>query len=114
MNTKTFLFTTSPPCQLNPINYSDIYLPPPPPPPPPQPGPTHQPPPGEFLIKLPICFKLALSRVHLCKIPDIMKDLSIGGGKKSVWVDFAVNWLAEGWDWGRARPPLAPRCNKCV
>ena len=34
--------------------------------------------PGEFLIKPPICFKLALSSVHLCKIPGIIKDLSIG------------------------------------
>lgn len=33
--------------------------------------------PGEFLIKLPICFKLALSSVYLCKIPGIIKDLSI-------------------------------------
>lgn len=35
-----------------------------------------------------------------------MKDLSIGGGwgEESVWVDFAVNWLAEGWDWGCAAP----------
>lgn len=33
--------------------------------------------PGEFLIKLPICFELALSSVHLCKIPGIIKDLSI-------------------------------------
>lgn len=34
--------------------------------------------PGEFLIKPPICFKLVLLSVHLCKIPGIMKDLSIG------------------------------------
>lgn len=33
--------------------------------------------PREFLIKLPICFKLALSSVYLCKIPGIIKDLSI-------------------------------------
>lgn len=34
--------------------------------------------PGEFLIKPPICFKLALLSVHLCKIPGIMKNVSIG------------------------------------
>lgn len=34
-----------------------------------------------------------------------MKDLSIGRGLGvCVWVDFAVNWLAEGWDRGRAAP----------
>lgn len=66
---------------------------------------------GEFLIKLPICFKLALSRVHLCKIPEIMKDLSIGGvcvWGGPVWVDLAVNWQAEGWDWGCTAPLWHP------
>lgn len=33
--------------------------------------------PGEFLIKRLICFKLTPSSFHLCKIPDIIKDLSI-------------------------------------
>lgn len=90
-NIKTFLFTTSQSCQLNLINYSNIYLPPTTP--------------GEFLIKPPICFKLALSSVHLCKIPGIIKDLSIG---KSVWVDSTVNWLG-GMLWLHARLQQVPQ-----
>ena len=65
MNIKTFLFTKPQSCQLNLINYSHIY--------PPTSSSTM---PGEFLIKPPICFKLVLLSVHLCKIPGIMKDLS--------------------------------------
>lgn len=66
MNIKTFLFTKPQSNQLNLINYSNIY------------PPTSSTMPGEFLIKPPICFKLVPLSVHLCKIPGIMKDLSIG------------------------------------
>lgn len=67
MNIKTFLFTKPQSNQLNLINYSNIY--------PPTSSSTM---PGEFLIKPSICFKLVPLSVHLCKIPGIMKDLSIG------------------------------------
>lgn len=55
--------------------------------------PTHPPPtptstttPGEFLIKPPICFKLAPLSVHLRKIPGIMKDLSNGNLFGLIWL----------------------------
>lgn len=64
---KTFLFTKLQSCQLNLINYSNIY-----------PPSTSSTMPGEFLIKPAICFKLVPLSVHLCKIPGIVKDLSIG------------------------------------
>lgn len=77
MNLKTFLFTTPQLHQLNLINYSNIY---------PLPTPTSTTTPGEFLIKPPICFKLAPLSVHLRKIPGIMKDLSDGNLFGLIWL----------------------------
>lgn len=65
------------------IKSDKLFKHPPPPPPPPTTSTTT---PGEFLIKPPICFKLAPLTVHLCKIPGIMKDLSNGNPFGLIWL----------------------------
>lgn len=85
---KTFLFTPPQSRQLNLINYSSVH----------PPTTTSTTTPGEFLIKPPICFKLAPLTVHLCKIPGIMKDLSNGN-------PFGLIWLLIG-EWVGPQPSV--------